>query len=60
MVEPDMQDWSVEEKAEFEKAAIEGFIPAPGMGEGQASRSGIRISCRHRRPAINPAEDRRA
>jgi hypothetical protein len=32
MVEPDIQDWSAEEKAEFEKAAIEGIIPAPRYG----------------------------
>jgi hypothetical protein len=32
MVEPDMQDWSGEEKAEYEKAAIEGIIPAPRYG----------------------------
>jgi SAM-dependent methyltransferase len=31
MVEPDIQDWSAEEKAEFEKAAIEGIIPPPRM-----------------------------
>jgi SAM-dependent methyltransferase len=31
MVEPDIQNWSAEEKAEFEKAAHEGIIPPPRM-----------------------------